>query len=85
MATTSPRASKPRQILTRKADKKARVTLFADFAGAAVVIERVNNVEVRVRKKAGRRFSLSELLAGVTPENIHAEIQTGPSVGKEAW
>jgi hypothetical protein len=84
MATTTQTASKASKIVTRKADKKARVTLFADFAGASVVIERVNSVEVRIRKKGGR-FSLSELLAGVTPENIHAEIQTGPSVGKEAW
>ena len=30
-------------------------------------------------------FSLDELLAGVTAENLHGEIETGASVGKEAW
>jgi antitoxin MazE len=29
--------------------------------------------------------TLDELLAEVNPENIHAEVDTGPAVGKEAW
>lgn len=29
------------------------------------------------------KYTLSELLEGLTPENQHAEIQTGPAVGKE--
>jgi antitoxin MazE len=28
---------------------------------------------------------LEDLLAEITPENIHAEIDTGPSQGVEAW
>lgn len=28
---------------------------------------------------------LEDLLAGITPENLHGEIDTGPSVGAEAW
>ncbi len=31
------------------------------------------------------RLSLSELLARVTDENLHSEIDTGPAVGGEAW
>jgi antitoxin MazE len=30
-------------------------------------------------------YSLEDLLAGVTDENIHAEISSGPAVGKESW
>jgi antitoxin MazE len=30
-------------------------------------------------------ITLDELLARVTKENLHGEIQTGPAVGKEAW
>lgn len=30
-------------------------------------------------------FSLDDLLAKVTPENLHGETDTGGSVGKEAW
>lgn len=31
------------------------------------------------------RLSLDELLARVTDENLHSEIDTGPAVGGEAW
>lgn len=30
-------------------------------------------------------LSLEKLLARVTPENIHAETDWGPAVGKEVW
>ncbi len=30
-------------------------------------------------------FSLDELLAKITPENLHGEIDTGASVGAETW
>jgi antitoxin MazE len=29
--------------------------------------------------------SLDALLAGITDENLHAEVDTGPCVGREAW
>lgn len=34
---------------------------------------------------AARPFSLRELLAEVTDENIHTEVSTGPALGNEAW
>jgi antitoxin MazE len=33
----------------------------------------------------GTSYSLDSLLAGVTPENIHGEVDTGPAVGRESW
>ena len=30
-------------------------------------------------------YSLDSLLAGVTQENLHGEVDTGASVGNEAW
>jgi len=30
-------------------------------------------------------YSLGELLAQVTPDNLHQEIETGSAVGSEAW
>ena len=30
-------------------------------------------------------LKLSDLLAGVTEDNLHGEIDTGATVGKEAW
>jgi antitoxin MazE len=29
--------------------------------------------------------TLEELLQGITPENLHHEVDTGPAVGYEAW
>lgn len=29
--------------------------------------------------------TLEELLAGITPENLHGEIDWGPPVGRETW
>ncbi len=30
-------------------------------------------------------FTLAVLLAGVTDENLHVEVETGPATGAEAW
>ncbi len=30
-------------------------------------------------------LTLKQLLAKVTPENIHHEVETGPATGNEAW
>jgi hypothetical protein len=72
--------------LVRKTDRKARLRLPGDFASCLVTIERQGD-ELRIRKasKVGaRRYSFKELMAGVTKENIHAEIKPGPPVGGEA-
>jgi antitoxin MazE len=34
---------------------------------------------------ANKEYTLDELLAGVTKQNLHQEISTGQPVGKEAW
>ena len=36
-------------------------------------------------QRARRRPTLDELLAKVTPDNIHEEVNWGPPRGKEAW
>jgi hypothetical protein len=66
-------------VATRKTDRRARILLPEDFANAAVVVERIGPNELRLRKKK----SLKELLARVTPDNIHAAVDAGPAVGKE--
>jgi antitoxin MazE len=37
------------------------------------------------RPKRRRRYSLEELIEGITPENYHSEVDWGPPVGNEAW
>ncbi len=70
------------KTLTQKTDQKARLTLPSDFASCLVTVER-NGDELRVRK-ARRRYSFKQLMAKVTKKNIHAEVKTGPAVGREA-
>jgi antitoxin component of MazEF toxin-antitoxin module len=67
-------------IATRKADNRARIVLPEDFANQTVIIERLGNNELRLRKKP----TLAQMLAAITPENIHAEVDFGPAVGKES-
>jgi antitoxin component of MazEF toxin-antitoxin module len=66
-------------IATRRADSRARLVLPEDFANETVVIERIGPNELRIRKKK----TLAQLVAGITPENLHGEWDTGPDVGKE--
>jgi antitoxin MazE len=58
-----------------------------------LAIERGVGVELHVEKGGFRvtipsmpkKFTLDELLARVTPENVHNEIDWGQMRGKEAW
>ena len=34
---------------------------------------------------AKHQLTLKQLLAKVTPENLHHEVETGPAIGNEAW
>lgn len=36
-------------------------------------------------RPARRKYSLEQLVAGITPENRHEETDWGGPVGKEAW
>jgi antitoxin MazE len=38
-----------------------------------------------VHRVAQPEWTLEQLLAGVTEENLHREIDTGPAVGNETW
>ena len=74
-------------ILTHRTDSEGRLILPPDFASCEVIIERSGD-ELRVRKaiapKRKRRYTFAELMAGVTPENMHPEVDMGPPVGNEA-
>ena len=72
---------------TLRADDQGRVSLFQDFADKEVVLERINENEVRITKARSRakRYTLAELVEKITPETLHEEVSTGPSVGAEEW
>jgi antitoxin component of MazEF toxin-antitoxin module len=70
----------------RRSDKKGRVVLPADFAGSVLIIERINDTELRIKKGRTvrkRRYTLAQLLQGVKNENKHGEVSWGAPVGKE--
>ncbi len=54
-----------------------------------VQIENGTPVEIEVRDEMivirRQKFNLKELLAQITPENVHEEVSPGDPVGKEAW
>jgi antitoxin MazE len=52
--------------------------------GCAVDVTVVDG-SVVVTPSADPHYTLQELLAGVTKDNIHGEVGTGPAVGREAW
>jgi antitoxin MazE len=65
---------------------------FADEIGASdgkVAEMTVNNgklvIEISQSQRRKRRYTLDELVAGITPDNRHEEIDWGTPVGKEVW
>ncbi|OCQ88927.1 MazF family transcriptional regulator [Nostoc sp. MBR 210] len=38
-----------------------------------------------VKPKIRKRYSLDELVQEITPDNLHAEVDTGINVGNEVW
>jgi len=45
----------------------------------------VENGALIVRPILPQAPSLEQLLAGITPENLHGEVDFGRAVGEEAW
>lgn len=54
------------------------------IAGGEVEIVAIDGNLV-IKPKRQKQYSLAELIAGITPENRHGEIETGVSVGEEVW
>ncbi|MBI2993373.1 MAG: AbrB/MazE/SpoVT family DNA-binding domain-containing protein [Gammaproteobacteria bacterium] len=45
----------------------------------------VVKAETILIKPQRREPTLAQLLEDITPENLHGEVDTGPSQGREAW
>mgnify|MGYP002783941426 FL=1 len=71
---------------TRRVDGKSRVVLPERFTGRTVIVETIADDEVRIRlAKAPRpRPTFAQLMAKVTAKNLHAPVEFGPPVGREA-
>jgi len=38
-----------------------------------------------IKPRSRKRYSLDDLIAAITPENLHTEVESGNAVGHEAW
>jgi antitoxin MazE len=73
------------KVLMRKTGKEGRLALPAGFKNCTVEMI-LEGEEIRVRKvrpSRPRKYLLRNLLAGITPDNLHPEWSTGPPVGRE--
>ena len=79
------------QVNVKKWGNSASVRLPAAIMQAAhlqlndAVDIREENGRVIIEPIRPKAVSLAELLADITPENLHGEADFGPAVGKEAW
>jgi antitoxin MazE len=45
----------------------------------------VHESKIVITPIGGKKYSLEELLKGVSKNNLHGEIDTGSPIGKEIW
>lgn len=38
-----------------------------------------------IKPRIQKRYSLDDMVAAITPENLHTEVESGIAVGNEAW
>lgn len=77
------------QVLVKKWGNSASIRIPATVMAAShLAIDQA----VDVREEGGRIIieaihenELETLLAGITPDNLHGEVDFGPAVGKEAF
>jgi len=61
------------------------LALDAQIENNSIVEISLREGEIIITPVPHQQWSLDELLAAVTSDNIHAEIDTGEAVGKEVW
>ncbi len=90
-STLSIRKEFKMRVIVKKWGNSAAVRIPAAIMEAASLSL---NETVDVREESGciviepirpSEYDLAQLLAGITPENLHAEVSFGPAVGKEAF
>jgi antitoxin MazE len=78
------------QTQARKWENEIAICIPKELAAQACLEE---GMELEIKVVDGKviitpivkKYELSDLLAGVTPENLHDEIDTGNAVGCEVW
>ncbi len=57
----------------------------AKISEGTVVDLRITEGKLVVTPTKRKKVTLSQLLTKVTKSNLHEEVDTGPSVGRESW
>ena len=79
------------RVIVKKWGNSASVRIPAAIMDAASLML---DDTVDVREEGGRivievvrpkQYDLAQLLAGITPDNLHGEVSFGPPVGQEAF
>lgn len=55
---------------------------FSEGTQVEIVVDKGNLV---IKPNPRKHYSLEELVAAITPENLHQEIETGTALGNETW
>ena len=63
--------------------KDMALELGLDFGSQVELIPEEGQIRIVPAKRP--KYTLEELVAGITPENRHEEWDTGPPVGREVW
>jgi antitoxin MazE len=79
------------QLTVKKWGNSASIRIPASIMEAAQ-LKLDDPVDVReeggriiIEPLAHKTYDIGDLLAGITADNLHAEIPVGPAVGNEAW
>ena len=56
-----------------------------DEVGLRIVADFIVSLKFQEPHNEIPKYDLDELLAGITEDNIHPEVDYGPPVGKEFW
>ena len=56
-----------------------------DFSEGSEVEIVVVDGNLLIKPKSRHRYSLEELIQGITPQNLHGEVDAGVAVGHEVW
>ena len=61
------------------------IAVESGLADGSVVELKLRKGVIAVIPERRRKYELQELLSHITKKNLHKEVKTGPSVGKESW
>jgi len=79
------------QLTVKKWGNSASIRIPAAIMAAAQlklddpVDVREEDGRIIIEPLAHKTYDIKDLLAGITADNLHAEIPVGPAVGNEAW